>query len=146
MSIQVGLQNSQNVPARPLDAARSERLNLYGTYNDTFYEYFSNEKNANRKVIQPTLLPYNFNVLGGNPLNGLITTNPAVVQKDLNQTLNTDPLNTALGNMTSTIPQVGREYTNMTTSYPQHTPGKVYIPSNSESLQVARTVQTRRVY
>ena len=140
----VAVENSQVFP-RPHNSDVSNRLNLYGEYNDTFYERWEPGTNNNRTVPQPRKHALMFNVLGSNPLNGAIARNPAVVKHELEQTLNRDPENVALGAVPESIPQVGRDYRNQLMSLPQHVPEKVYKPNNAEFLRAAQSQQTRRV-
>jgi hypothetical protein len=121
------------------------RLNLYGDYNETFWERYCPEKNQNRRPASaPQFEGYKFDILGSNPLNGAVATDPSVVKHELDQVLNRDADTIALGNMPGSIPQVGRDYKNQTISLPQNIPEPVVKETNADLLRRAQNLQTWR--
>jgi hypothetical protein len=136
---------NRGVMARPVNNPVSKRLNLFGTYNETFYERYCPEKNQNRT---PASVPLKeqllFNIMGSNPLNGATASNASVVKKELDQVLNRNADTIALGNMPGSIPQVGRDFKNQTISLPQNIPEPVVKISNKGLFREAQSLQTWR--
>ena len=136
---------NEGVMPRPMNVDVQRRLNLYGDYNETFWERYGPEKNQNRRPASaPQFESYKFDILGSNPLNGAVAHDPSVVQHELDQVLNRDADTIALGNMPGSIPQVGREYRNQTISLPQNIPEPVVKETNSDLLRRAQSLQTWR--
>jgi len=145
MTTQFYSVQNENVMPRPMNVDVQRRLNLYGDYNETFWERFCPEKNQNRRpASEPRFESYKFDILGSNPLNGHIAHDPSVVLHELDQVLNRDAETIALGNMPASIPQVGREYRNQTISLPQNIPEPVVKETNSDLLRRAQSLQTWR--
>lgn len=145
MTTQFYSVQNENVMPRPMNVDVQRRLNLYGDYNETFWERYCPEKNQNRRpASEPRFESYKFDILGSNPLNGHIAHDPSVVLHELDQVLNRDAETIALGNMPASIPQVGREYRNQTISLPQNIPEPVVKETNSDLLRRAQSLQTWR--
>tara|TARA_R110000803_G_scaffold23078_6_gene56916 strand:+ start:3687 stop:4133 length:447 start_codon:yes stop_codon:yes gene_type:complete len=139
----VSVEN-ENVQPRPMNFEVSKRLNLYGTYNETFWERYAPEKNQNKTPASaPEKERLLFDILGSNPLNGAVAEEDAGVYKELDQVLNRNA-NIQQGDTLRSLPQVGREFINQTISLPQNIPEPVVNSTNTALRQEARSLQTWR--